>query len=141
MDSPQESPECRNLVHIIKLGNIRNHRCYPVFGLQFIDSPQKWKICCEDQNFRFTRILLQPRPYLPHSHELFYERDIPAADLMADYVLTGPVCIFQVKDFEVFRPCSNWQGIDNNQWFICIRMDSLNQIPLKVIRCIGDASF
>lgn len=84
-----------------KTRDIRNHCRYFVFGIQFIDSPQKRKICCEDQNFRFTRILLQPRPYLPHSHELFYERDIPAADLMADYVLTGPVCIFQVKDFEV----------------------------------------
>lgn len=86
-------------------------------------------------------ILLQPRSYLPHSYELFYERDIPTADLMANYAPTGPVCIFQVKDFEVFRPCSNRQGIDNNQRFICIRMDSLNQIPLKVVRRIGDASF
>ena len=100
VDPPQESPECRNLVHIIKLGNIRNHRCYPVFGLQFIDSPQKWKICCEDQNFRFTRILLQPRPYLPHSHELFYERDIPTADLMADYIPTGPVRVFQAESLK-----------------------------------------
>ena len=141
VDLPQEFPECRNLMHIIKLGDIRNHCRHFVFRLQFIDSPQKRKICCENQEFRFTWILLQPRPHLPHSYELFYERDIPAADLMADYAPTGPVCIFQVKDFEVFGPCSNRQGIDNNQRFICIRMDSLDQIPLKVIRCIGDTSF
>lgn len=66
-------------------------------------------------------ILLQPRSYLPHSYELFYERDIPTADLMADYISTGPVCIFQVKGFEIFRPCSNRQGIDNNQRFICMQ--------------------
>lgn len=84
-------------------------------------------------------ILLQPRSYLPHSYELFYERDIPTADLMADYIPAGPVCIFQAKDFEVFRPCSNRQDIDYCQLFFCIRLNSPDQIPLKVIRRIGDS--
>ena len=84
-------------------------------------------------------ILLQPRSYLPHSYELFYERNIPAADLVTDYAPAGPVRVFQAESLKALGPCSDRQDIDYCQLFFCIRLNAPDQIPLKVIRRIGDS--